>query len=155
MPYRSRLPFCINCSLCFQWSRRFSKVAVSIIFEFCRLAVREVLQSDTNLPALNQEALGRIETTAAPAFVVWGKIARSNLALLPPFTSRHLSRSGTSSSSGPSDDTPLDVKSFVITMAPKFKDGDVVFAFSGKWVSWVHTVVAYGQYNAIVQSESC
>jgi hypothetical protein len=40
-------------------------------------------------------------------------------------------------------------------MAPKFKDGDVVFAFSGKWVSWVHTVVAYGQYNAIVQSESC
>lgn len=29
-------------------------------------------------------------------------------------------------------------------MAPKFKDGDVVLAFSGKWVSWVHTAVAYG-----------
>jgi len=33
---------------------------------------------------------------------------------------------------------------FLITMAPKFKDGDVVFAFSGKWVSWAHTAVAYG-----------
>ena len=32
-------------------------------------------------------------------------------------------------------------------MAPKFKDGDVVFAFSGKWVSWIHTVVAYGRYK--------
>ncbi|KAE9369571.1 calcofluor white hypersensitive protein-like protein [Stipitochalara longipes BDJ] len=31
-------------------------------------------------------------------------------------------------------------------MAPKFKDGDVVFAFSGKWVSWVHTVVAYAAF---------
>jgi hypothetical protein len=29
-------------------------------------------------------------------------------------------------------------------MAPKFKDGDVVLAFSGKWVSWAHTAVAYG-----------
>jgi len=28
-------------------------------------------------------------------------------------------------------------------MAPKFKDGDVVLAFSGKWVSWVHTTFAY------------
>jgi hypothetical protein len=53
----------------------------------------------------------------------------------------------TSLSPEPSDDTPLDVKSFVIAMAPKFKDGDVVFAFSGKWVSWVHTVVAYGQFR--------
>ncbi|PMD67311.1 calcofluor white hypersensitive protein-like protein [Hyaloscypha bicolor E] len=31
-------------------------------------------------------------------------------------------------------------------MAPKFKDGDVVFAFSGKWVSWVHTAVAYAAF---------
>ena len=29
-------------------------------------------------------------------------------------------------------------------MAPKFKDGEVVLAFSGKWVSWAHTIVAYG-----------
>ncbi|KAF2121781.1 calcofluor white hypersensitive protein precursor [Lophiotrema nucula] len=28
-------------------------------------------------------------------------------------------------------------------MAPKFKDGDVVATFNGKWVSWVHTVMAY------------
>ena len=28
-------------------------------------------------------------------------------------------------------------------MAPKARDGGVVVAFSGKWVSWVHTVVAY------------
>ncbi|MCJ1366922.1 hypothetical protein MMC16_006053 [Acarospora aff. strigata] len=31
-------------------------------------------------------------------------------------------------------------------MAPKFKDGDVVVAFSGKWVSWAHTVVAYAAF---------
>ncbi|KAL9126532.1 MAG: hypothetical protein Q9217_004436 [Psora testacea] len=28
-------------------------------------------------------------------------------------------------------------------MAPKVKDGDIVFSFSGKWVSWAHTIVAY------------
>lgn len=28
-------------------------------------------------------------------------------------------------------------------MAPKYKDGDVVVAFSGKWVPWAHTVLAY------------
>jgi hypothetical protein len=28
-------------------------------------------------------------------------------------------------------------------MAPKYKDGDVVISFSGKWISWAHTVVAY------------
>ncbi|RDL31867.1 uncharacterized protein BP5553_09269 [Venustampulla echinocandica] len=28
-------------------------------------------------------------------------------------------------------------------MAPKFKDGDVVLAISGKWVSWTHTAFAY------------
>ncbi|KAI9643584.1 Protein cwh43 [Ciborinia camelliae] len=28
-------------------------------------------------------------------------------------------------------------------MAPKFKDGDTVIAFSGKWVSWTHTAIAY------------
>ncbi|PGH21571.1 hypothetical protein AJ80_03131 [Polytolypa hystricis UAMH7299] len=27
-------------------------------------------------------------------------------------------------------------------MAPKFKDGDTVASFNGKWVSWAHTVVA-------------
>jgi hypothetical protein len=48
----------------------------------------------------------------------------------------------------------LDVKSFVIAMAPKFKDGDVVFAFSGKWVSWVHTAVAYGQSRMTAQPNS-
>ncbi len=31
-------------------------------------------------------------------------------------------------------------------MAPKFKDGDVVFAISGKWVSWSHTLVAYAAF---------
>jgi len=31
-------------------------------------------------------------------------------------------------------------------MAPKFKEGDVVFAFSGKWVSWIHTFAAYCAY---------
>jgi hypothetical protein len=50
-------------------------------------------------------------------------------------------------------------------MAPKFKDGDVVFALSGKWVSWTHTAVAYAaflsalivgvslHYHKIVQNE--
>lgn len=31
-------------------------------------------------------------------------------------------------------------------MAPKFKDGDVVVAISGKWVSWAHTFVAYSGF---------
>lgn len=31
-------------------------------------------------------------------------------------------------------------------MAPKFKDGDVVVAISGKWVSWTHTLVAYSGF---------
>lgn len=31
-------------------------------------------------------------------------------------------------------------------MAPKFKDGDAVVAFSGKWVSWAHTAVAYAAF---------
>ena len=50
-------------------------------------------------------------------------------------------------------------------MAPKPKDGDVVVAFSGKWISWAHTVVAYSaflgalltglslHYQKIVQNE--
>ncbi|KAF7876398.1 hypothetical protein EAF04_001490 [Stromatinia cepivora] len=50
-------------------------------------------------------------------------------------------------------------------MAPKFKDGDTVIAFSGKWVSWTHTAVAYAaflsalivgvslHYHKIVQNE--
>ncbi|KAH8819665.1 calcofluor white hypersensitive protein-like protein [Xylogone sp. PMI_703] len=50
-------------------------------------------------------------------------------------------------------------------MAPKFKDGDVLVAFSGKWVSWTHTVLAYAafisalivgmslHYHKIVQNE--
>ncbi|RAL64732.1 hypothetical protein DID88_001763 [Monilinia fructigena] len=50
-------------------------------------------------------------------------------------------------------------------MAPKFKDGDTVLAFSGKWVSWTHTAVAYTaflsalivgvslHYHKIVQNE--
>lgn len=42
-----------------------------------------------------------------------------------------------------SDDVCLYVILPCVTMAPKHKDGDVVFAFSGKWVSWIHTVVAY------------
>ncbi|KAK5105464.1 Protein cwh43 [Lithohypha guttulata] len=28
-------------------------------------------------------------------------------------------------------------------MAPKFKEGDVVFSFNGRWISYVHTVLAY------------
>ena len=31
-------------------------------------------------------------------------------------------------------------------MSPKLRDGDVVIAFSGKWVSWTHTVVAYAAF---------
>ncbi|KAI9745983.1 MAG: hypothetical protein M1818_000664 [Claussenomyces sp. TS43310] len=31
-------------------------------------------------------------------------------------------------------------------MAPKFKDGDVVLSFSGKWVSWAHTIAAYSAF---------
>ncbi|EFQ97553.1 calcofluor white hypersensitive protein [Nannizzia gypsea CBS 118893] len=50
-------------------------------------------------------------------------------------------------------------------MAPKFKDGDTVFAFNGKWISWSHTAVAYAaflgalivgvwlHYHKIVQNE--
>lgn len=50
-------------------------------------------------------------------------------------------------------------------MPPKHKDGDVVVALSGKWVSWTHTVVAYSaflgalvtglylHYHKIVQNE--
>ncbi|KAF2084546.1 calcofluor white hypersensitive protein [Saccharata proteae CBS 121410] len=50
-------------------------------------------------------------------------------------------------------------------MAPKFKDGDVVASFNGKWVAWTHTVVAYAaflgalivgcalHYKKIVQNE--
>jgi len=45
-----------------------------------------------------------------------------------------------------SDDVLLDVNLFCGTMAPKFKDGEVVLAFSGAWVSWAHTIVAYSPY---------
>jgi len=50
-------------------------------------------------------------------------------------------------------------------MAPKFKDGEVVLAFSGIWVSWAHTALCYAaflsalyvgvslHYNKIVQNE--
>ncbi|KAF2835911.1 hypothetical protein M501DRAFT_941074 [Patellaria atrata CBS 101060] len=50
-------------------------------------------------------------------------------------------------------------------MAPKFKDGEVVASFSGKWISWAHTIVAYAaflgalivgvklHYHKIVQNE--
>lgn len=31
-------------------------------------------------------------------------------------------------------------------MPPKFKDGQDVVAFSGAWVSWAHTVVAYAAF---------
>ena len=31
-------------------------------------------------------------------------------------------------------------------MAPKFKDGEVVVALSGKWISWTHTIVAYAAF---------
>lgn len=31
-------------------------------------------------------------------------------------------------------------------MAPKFKEGDIAVSFSGKWISWVHTVVAYAAF---------
>lgn len=33
-------------------------------------------------------------------------------------------------------------------MPPKLKDGDVVVSFSGKWVSWSHTIVAYAAFLA-------
>jgi len=50
-------------------------------------------------------------------------------------------------------------------MAPKHKDGDVVATFSGKWISWAHTIAAYAafigalvvgmslHYHKIVQNE--
>lgn len=50
-------------------------------------------------------------------------------------------------------------------MAPKHKDGDVVATFSGRWISWAHTVAAYAaftgalvvgmslHYHKIVQNE--
>jgi hypothetical protein len=50
-------------------------------------------------------------------------------------------------------------------MAPKYRDGELVVAVSGKWVSWTHTVVAYTaflgalatglylHYDKIVQNE--
>lgn len=31
-------------------------------------------------------------------------------------------------------------------MAPKSKDGDVLVAFSGKWITWAHTIAAYGEF---------
>ena len=34
-------------------------------------------------------------------------------------------------------------------MAPKFKDGDVVLAFPGSVVSYVHTVIAYGMARRV------
>lgn len=50
-------------------------------------------------------------------------------------------------------------------MAPKFKDGETVASFNGKWISWAHTAVAYSaflgalivgmslHYHKIVQNE--
>ena len=50
-------------------------------------------------------------------------------------------------------------------MASRFKDGDTAVVFSGKWVSWAHTVAAYTaflgalltglylHYHKIVQNE--
>ncbi|RDW73896.1 hypothetical protein BP5796_07338 [Coleophoma crateriformis] len=50
-------------------------------------------------------------------------------------------------------------------MPPKFRDGDVVLSFSGTWISWAHTIVAYTafisalivgcllHYHKIVQNE--
>lgn len=41
-------------------------------------------------------------------------------------------------------------------MAPKFREGDTVVAFSGKWVSWLHTVVAYSAFiGALVTGLAC
>ena len=31
-------------------------------------------------------------------------------------------------------------------MPPKLKDGEVVVAVSGKWISWSHTAVAYAAF---------
>lgn len=31
-------------------------------------------------------------------------------------------------------------------MTPKFREGDTVVAFSGKWISWLHTAVAYSAF---------
>lgn len=50
-------------------------------------------------------------------------------------------------------------------MAPNYKESDVVVSFSGKWVSWIHTIIAYSaflsallvgillHYHKIVQNE--
>ena len=50
-------------------------------------------------------------------------------------------------------------------MATRYRDGDTVFSFNGKWISWAHTVVAYTaflgalivgislHYHKIVQNE--
>jgi hypothetical protein len=53
-----------------------------------------------------------------------------------------------------SDDILLDVNLPCVTMAPKFKDGEVVLAFSGSWVSWAHTVVAYSAHSTLEFSPS-
>jgi hypothetical protein len=99
-----------------------------------------------------------LDGSGAIPCVLWGRGQNRettlHFSLSTSFTSRQSLALPHPSSPGTSDDTPLDVKSFVNTMAPKFKDGDIVFAFSGKWVSWVHTVVAYGQYSMIEQLDS-
>lgn len=40
-------------------------------------------------------------------------------------------------------------------MAPKFKDGSVVVAFSGKWISWAHTIVAYSAFLGALITGLC
>ena len=40
-------------------------------------------------------------------------------------------------------------------MPPKLKDGDAVVAFSGKWIAWVHTVVAYAAFLGALITGLC
>lgn len=39
-------------------------------------------------------------------------------------------------------------------MSPKTKDGDVLLAFSGKWVTWAHTFTAYGESPSPRETET-
>jgi hypothetical protein len=40
-------------------------------------------------------------------------------------------------------------------MAPKYKDGDVAVAISGKWISWIHTIVAYSAFLGALITGLC
>lgn len=40
-------------------------------------------------------------------------------------------------------------------MAPKFKEGDTVVSVNGRWVSWLHTIVAYSAFIGALVTGMC